>query len=109
MISTRKIGILGLGFSALLALAGCQSDNVTATPSHDMSSMAVRCDKCQTTWVKEQYTGGSGKSHAIGYRDVEKMSCPDCEERASNFFKTGKLMEHHCKACGGNMEPCAAH
>ena len=106
MISTRKIGILGLGFSALLALAGCQSENVTATPSHDMSPMAMRCDKCQTTWVKDPYRNGRT---TIGYRDVEKMSCPDCEEMASNFFKTGKVMEHHCKACGGNMEPCVAH
>lgn len=108
MISSLKIGMLGLGLSALLALASCQSGGVAAEPSHDMPAMAARCDKCQVTWVKTSYANGRTPG-SIAYRDTQKMTCPDCEERMSNFFKTGQLTEHHCNACGGNMTPCATH
>ena len=111
MISQLKMGMLGLGLSAVLALAGCQSGGgnaAAAAPSHEMAPEAMRCDKCQVTWVKTPYKGGHGAS-AIQYRDTQKMTCPDCEEKMSNFFKTGKIMEHHCNACGGNMAACETH
>ena len=106
MISAIKIGMLSLGFSALLA--GCQSDHVATTPTHEMSPTAMRCDKCQVTWVKTPYANGRTPG-AVGYKDSQKMVCADCEERMSNFFKTGKIMEHHCNACGGNMVACEGH
>ena len=110
MISQWKIGILGLGLCALLALAGCQSGGMEASataPSHEMAPNAMRCDKCQVTWVKTPYN--VDKRGGIAYRDTKKMECPDCEERMSNFFKTGRITEHHCNACGGNMMACETH
>ena len=107
MISSLKIGMLGLGLSALLALVGCQSENVATNPTHEMDPMAMRCDKCQVTWVKSLYN--ADKHGGVAYRDTQKMTCPDCEERMSNFFKTGKIVEHHCNACGGNMIACETH
>jgi hypothetical protein len=107
MISSLKLGMLGMALSALLALAGCASDNVAVTPTHEMDPAAMRCDKCQVTWVKSPYN--ADKRGGIAYRDTQKMTCPDCEERMSNFFKTGKITEHHCNACGGNMTACATH
>lgn len=111
MISQLKMGMLGLGFSAVLALAGCESSGTNASaamPSHEMAPEAMRCDKCQVTWVKTPYANGRHPG-AIGYRDSQKMECPDCSEKMSNFFKTGKIMEHHCNACGGNMAACETH
>ena len=108
MISTLKIGTLGFGFSALLALAGCQSNGTAATPSHQMSMDAMRCDKCQVTWVKTPYANGR-QPGAIGYHETQKMECPDCKDHMSNFFATGKIMEHHCTTCGGNMVACEGH
>ena len=108
MFSSLKIGMLGLGLSALLALAGCQSSNeAAAPPSHEMSAMAGHCDGCKVTWVKEQQTDRKG-IRILGYRETQKMECPDCKGAMENFFATGK-MEHACKACGGNMVPCEGH
>jgi hypothetical protein len=108
MISLSKIEKLGLGLGALLALAGCQYGGNGAKPAHEMSPTAMRCDKCQVTWVKTPYANGR-TSGAVGYKDSQKMVCADCEEKMSNFFKTGKIMEHHCNACGGNMAACDTH
>jgi len=108
MISQLKFGMLSLGLGAVLALAGCQSGSATNTPSHEMSMNAMHCDKCQVTWVKTPYANGRTPG-AIGYHETQKMECPDCKERMSNFFATGKIMEHHCNACGGNMVACEGH
>ena len=109
MISSLKIGMLSLGLGSLLALAGCSSGGAAATtPTHEMSKDAMRCDKCEVTWVKTPYANGR-QPGAIGYHDTKKMECPDCKERMSNFFSTGKIMEHHCNACGGNMVACEGH
>jgi len=97
----RHLMIRGLGLGASALLASCQSGN-TQAPSHAMSPQAVRCDKCEVTWVKV-----SGRP-PLGYNLVRHMECPDCRNSLSNFFATGKL-EHHCNACGGNMVPCQEH
>ena len=103
MISSMKIGMLGLGLCALLALAGCQSAG--GPPTHEMSTMAARCDGCKVTWVK---TPTYSRTTGMGYHETQKMECADCKDAVSNFFATGKL-EHSCKACGGNMIPCEGH
>lgn len=103
MLSQLKIGTLCLGLGTLLALVGCQSNN---SPTHAMSNTAARCDACKTTWVPMFTTDGYTP---VGYRETEeRMECPDCKGAVSNFFATGNL-EHHCKACGGNMTPCKGH
>ena len=106
MISPLKIGMLGLGLSALLALAGCQSSNEAAAgPSLETPGMGVHCDGCKVTWVK---TPTYSRTTGMGYHETQKMECADCKDAVSNFFATGKL-EHSCKACGGNMIPCEGH
>lgn len=106
MISQLKMGMLGLGLSAVLALAGCQSGGAaSAAPSHEMAADAVHCDGCKTITVRTPvYNGKTMKT----YRESERMQCPDCKDAIENFFSTGKL-EHHCKACGGNMVACEGH
>ena len=106
MISSLKIGMLGLGLSALLALAGCQSSGqAAAAPSHEMEPMAARCDGCKVTIVKTKVYNGR---NSFTFRDTSKMECPDCKDAVENFFATGKL-QHACKACGGNMVACEGH
>ena len=107
MISQLKMGLLGLGLSAVLAVAGCQTNEAPAQASHEMSDMAMHCDKCQVTYVKTSY--GKPGHAGVGFYETPKMACADCEDHYSNFFKTGKLVEHSCKSCGGNMTPCEKH
>ena len=107
MLSFLKMSFLGLSLGAGLLSVGCQSDAQKMAPaSHEMSDNAVRCDKCEVTWVKVPGTqSGRPGGAVIGYTSRKQDACPDCKDAASNFFATGK-MEHACKACGGNMAIC---
>jgi len=108
MFSLLKSFAMSLTLGAGLLLVGCQSDGsqTQASPSHEMASSAVACDKCQTTWVKMPIENQKGR--LVAYSSRKEMACPDCKDAVSNFFATGKL-EHTCKTCGGNMTICEAH
>ena len=89
----------------LLALTGCQSLHAGPPPSNEMSNDAVRCDKCQVTWLRTPYAK-DGHSGAIGYHDTQKMECPDCKANVASFSSAGKATERHCKFCDGRMSAC---
>jgi ribosomal protein S27E len=96
--------LVAVGLTATgLLLAGCQ----TAKPTQPTAmSEAVRCPKCEVTWVKvPRYAGKSG---IVGYSTFKKMECPDCRNAVLSFFETGKF-QHTCKTCGDVLEHCKAH
>jgi len=89
-------------------LVGCQSTQ--ATHKHEAavaSEQAVKCSKCDVTFVQVPETGGKGR--VVGYRTQKSMECPDCRNAVQNFFETGKLT-HACKSCGEDtMQLCQGH
>ena len=105
MLSHLTGGLLSLAFGLLLA--GCQSGGAQIATSDEMPADAVRCDKCQVTWVRMPTTPRT-KGGTVAYRSIRQMECPDCRDAVSNFFATGNL-RHECKACGANMAICEAH
>ena len=98
------IALMAVGLSATgLLLVGCQ----TAKPTQPTAmSEAVRCPKCQVTWVKVPRR--AGKAGIVGYSTLKTMECPDCRNAVLSFFETGKF-QHTCKTCGDNLEICKAH
>lgn len=80
------------------------------TTSASAEEQVVTCPKCETTWVKERQvvSGGRSTSNTYVIRSTKKMTCPDCETAAANFFATGKLA-HTCKSCGVDMKACEKH
>ena len=102
----RKSAFIAVATTVIsLTAAGCQStgrSSMADTPS----TQAVRCSKCETTWVRVPRDNGQG--HIVGYTDRKKMVCPDCKDEVANFFTTGKF-QHTCKTCGDSMELCEGH
>jgi hypothetical protein len=86
--------------AATALVSGCMTTNSTASKE---VQPAVMCAKCETTWVRSPQTLG----RATVYSRHKKMTCPDCNSAAENFFKTGKF-EHTCKTCGDNLSACPA-
>lgn len=78
-----------------LALSSCQSQGPTS---------AIACSKCQTVWVKTGST--SGKGNPVVLKSTAAMNCPDCENKATPFFKGMTVNTHTCKSCGGTMFHC---
>lgn len=103
MVAFVKASLLGVVALSALALAGCQTTPHTAGP---VSSKAVKCNKCEITYVSVPETGS--KNRVIGYKNSAKMECPECRTAAQNFFDTGKLV-HTCTSCAGTMETCEGH
>ncbi|HEY8666029.1 MAG TPA: hypothetical protein VIL86_05155 [Tepidisphaeraceae bacterium] len=103
MTKMRNILIgTALGAMGLLA-AGCAANAKPAAPS---STQAIRCTKCEVTWVKDQRKDTKG--HTVGYASKKSMVCPDCKDAVENFFAGGKF-QHTCKTCGDTMEMCDTH
>lgn len=106
-INLRSAALL-LTVVGVLALIGCEADQISSNSNANEHPTAAYCDKCKAMWVRvpehKWRKGGQG----IVYRSRKVMTCPDCESMVSNFFKTGKL-EHTCKTCGGTIEPCESH
>ena len=106
MLLATRIGLFALTLGSGLLLAGCQADNKPAESSL-VTSKAVSCSKCQTTWVKVPDASGKG-GRTVGYTSRKEHACPDCKSAVTNYFETGKL-EHACKTCGATMDICEAH
>ncbi|MCG3148243.1 MAG: hypothetical protein PCFJNLEI_01686 [Verrucomicrobiae bacterium] len=100
------IALVGVGLSATgLLLVGCKTATATQSTTLTMSE-AVRCPKCEVTWVKVPRR--AGKAGIVGYSSIKKMECPDCRNAVLSYFETGKF-QHTCKTCGDNLEICKAH
>lgn len=99
-IRASVMGLMGL---AAVTLAACQT---TPSGSAMGSSKAVKCSKCEVTYVNVPTV--SDKNRAIGYQTKGKMECPECKTAAENFFATGKL-GHSCTHCGTTLETCEGH
>ena len=99
-----KFAISTIVVAALLA--GCQSSNKSQPVAASVAStQAVKCSKCDVTWVQVPETQ---KGRVIGYSTRKEMTCPDCKDAVQNFFATGKL-QHTCTTCGDSMELCQGH
>ncbi len=103
MVAFFKTSLLSVVALSALALAGCQT---TSRMSEPVSSKAVKCNKCEVTYVNVPET--SSKNRVIGYKSSAKMECPECRTAAQNFFDTGKLA-HACTHCSGTLETCEGH
>ena len=109
MFRTMTTGLMVLGASTALLLAGCASGGspgaagrATAGPS----TQAVACSKCKVTYVKVPTNDAKGRF--VGYTNRQTMECPGCKTAVENFFQTGKL-QHACTHCEGTMEVCNSH
>lgn len=102
----RSILLSAIVTSAALVAVGCQSNKPATTSADAVSSEAVACAKCQTTWVQLPRTE---KGRVVAYSARKSMVCPDCRTAAQNFFATGKMV-HSCATCGPDaMEVCKMH
>jgi hypothetical protein len=116
MFRMWKMGLVGLGMTAALALAGCASTgDAGAKPASAVapsaqaaapSTQAVACSKCQVTYI--QVPTNDSKGRFYGYSNRRDMECPDCKTAVETFFQTGTL-KHQCTHCQGNMEVCEGH
>lgn len=95
-MKTKMKSFLLVGSLGVVAfLSSCQSQALTA---------AVACSKCKTVWVKTGSSGGKG--NPIVLRSAGAMNCPDCENKATPFFKGMTANNHTCKSCGGTVFHC---
>ncbi|MDB5295133.1 MAG: hypothetical protein JWO31_1116 [Phycisphaerales bacterium] len=78
------------------ALAGCQSASPPSA-SLDRSVIAGR-----TTFV--DVPGGHGTRQVVALAPDGQKVCPDCQAVAADYFKTGMLKTHACRACGAPIE-----
>lgn len=106
MTTLDRVVKLSLVIALVTFMAACQAVGTKGPVTGEVSSQAVRCDKCQITWVKVPTNDPKGRF--IGYSDKKVMECPECHSAVANFFSTGKL-QHSCNSCGGNLAICESH
>lgn len=100
------VALIATGVPATgLLLVGCKTPTASQSTTPAMSE-AIRCPKCEVTWVKVPRR--DGKAGIVGYSSRMKMECPDCRNAVLSFFETGKF-QHTCKTCGDVLEHCIAH
>lgn len=99
---TAMFGLMSLVAALFLASAGCQSTGSGSTTAAE--TKAIMCDKCKTVFISNP----AAAQRFSFYSPAKAMSCPDCKSAVANYFATGKL-EHTCKTCGGDLQPCEFH
>ncbi len=92
---------LFLGAAAFVVLPGCSSTNDSGSMAETevmVPDHAFVCPTCETVWTTTP--GRKGPRQLSRMNTFKKMTCPTCEEMASEqLLSDGDVQMHNCPSC----------